>query len=253
MPSATNGASTSFPTSKNQTDDRLLYPVSPTSLFPFYFVMTTIVPAVLVHSEEEFNARVSNEALRKLAPLWQMDVLDGSKFHETSWADAEAAAKIPTLPEIELHLMIENPLPVVDAWKKSIPTVKRAIIHAELDRELFPILSSIKELGIETGIALDPETPIEDFRKIIEEADVLLIMGVHPGKSGQSFLGEMILQKIRDARERFPNKVIAVDGGVNLENARAIADAGANQLCVASTIWNETHPEDAFTALQAVL
>lgn len=215
--------------------------------------MTNIVPAVLVHSKEEFASRLAHEEIKHQAPLWQIDVLDGTKFQETSWADAKEAADFLPLPAIELHLMVENPLPVIEAWKQNIPSLKRAIIHAELDRELDPIVQRIKDMGIEVGIALDPETPIEDFRKIIEAADVLLIMGVHPGKSGQAFLGDAILEKIRDAKKRFPDHVIAVDGGITQENARAITEAGANQLCVASSIWNQNDPEAAFTALRSVL
>lgn len=215
--------------------------------------MPTIIPAVLVQSEEEFKTKISNGELKKLAPLWQVDVLDGSMYGKNSWFDAAAAAKYNLLPDIELHLMIQNPLPVVKAWHKHVPTLKRAVIHAEIDRPLGAVMDEIDKMHLQTGIALNPETPIEDFRHEIERADHLLIMGVHPGASGQAFLGETILKKIAQAKRLFPKKTVSVDGGVTKENAALIKEAGADQLCSASAIWEENHPEQAFTALSGLI
>lgn len=215
--------------------------------------MANLVPAVLVDSEKAFAERVSNDPLKKVAPLWQVDVLDGSMYKKSSWAEAEKAAQVGNLPEIELHLMIQNPLPVVKAWHEHVPSLKRAIIHAEIDRPLGAVIDEIEKLGLNVGIALNPETPIEDFRHEIERANILLIMGVHPGASGQAFLGEPILKKIERAKKRFPKKIISVDGGVTKENAVLIKEAGADQLCSASAIWGGNHPEEAFTALSSLL
>lgn len=211
--------------------------------------MHHVVPAVLVKSESEFAERFANADLRSVAPLWQLDVLNGSMFGESSFADPQIAAKYLPLPDLELHLMIENPLQVIRGFKKYVPTLKRAIIQAEIDRQKIPVFKKIEELHLETGISLNPETPIEDYQDEIARAQVLLIMGVHSGKSGQTFLGESILKKIQLARSLFPKKIIAVDGGITQQNAKSILAAGANQLCVTSAIWNAPNPRGAFDTL----
>jgi ribulose-phosphate 3-epimerase len=205
-----------------------------------------IVPAVLAHSKEEFVAKISHGPLRAVAPLWQIDVLDGSMFGATSWFDVEEITLMPVMPQIELHLMINNPLPVIEAWKNSIPNLQRVIIHAEIDRPVGAILQRIRELNLEAGLAINPETPIETISGYDEKIDLLLVMGVHPGASGRSFVGQPILQKIREAKTRYPTLKIAVDGGINLDNAAQIVDAGAHQLCIASALWETNHPERVY-------
>lgn len=211
--------------------------------------MPKIVPAILVQTEKEFKEKLSNKELLKAAPLWQFDILDGSMFDEDSWADFEAVQKQKDLPGLELHLMIEHPVPVVKSWVDHVPTVKRAIIHAEIGSPLHESLTAIKEFGIEAGLALNPETSIDDVEDAIAAADMVLVMGVYPGKSGQNFLGEPILKKIKALKERFPEKLIAVDGGTNQANARDIINAGASQLCMSSGIWGAENPLAAYKSL----
>lgn len=208
-----------------------------------------IVPAILAQSKEEFVEKISNEAIREHAPIWQIDILDDSMFNATCWADINEITTIESLPDIELHLMIANPLPTIHEWKENIPTFKRAIIHAEIHRPLGVVIDEIKHQNIEVGIAVNPETNLMSVKHHIEDADLLLIMGVHPGKSGQKFLGEQILNKIQEARAHFPNITIAIDGGVTIENAKSIVNAGADQLCVSSAIWKADNPTQALKQL----
>lgn len=215
--------------------------------------MYQIVPAVLVKDERTFVEKISDPGIRCLAELYQIDVLDGTMFHATSWAEANIAATYQPLPDIELHLMVEDPLPIIKAWKQSVESVKRAIVHAEIPQSLEELIASIHDLDLEAGIALNPETSIDDVRNILPNVDVILIMGVNPGMSGQAFLGESILQKIRTLHHEYPNLLIAVDGGITQNNAQAILEAGAKQLCTSSAIWGSTNPKDAFTALMTLL
>ena len=208
-----------------------------------------IVPVILAQSQEEFIEKVHNDEVKKLAPLFQIDILDGSLFNTTCWADIEIIKTLDHLPNFELHLMIDNPLPVIKMWKENIPSLQRAIIHAEIHRPLGAVIDQIKLLNLEVGIAVNPETDLMSVKNQIEDVDILLIMGVHPGASGQSFLGEFILKKIQNARAHFPNINIAVDGGITLENVKSIIDAGTNQLCVSSAIWKAKNPTEAIKQL----
>lgn len=214
--------------------------------------MTIVVPAILAKTQEEFFTKVNNSELRSIAPLWQIDVLDGSMFDHVSWFDAREVAKINDLPEIELHLMISNPLPIIEAWKKQVPTLKRAIIHAEIDRPVGAIVHRIHDLGLEAGLAINPETPIKLILDHLDEIQILLVMGVHPGASGRQFGGESIIQKIKEIKNRFPELKIGVDGGINLANASEIVTAGTDQLCVSSALWETPDPKNVYQKLASL-
>ncbi|MDP2631550.1 MAG: hypothetical protein Q8P30_02145 [Candidatus Uhrbacteria bacterium] len=212
--------------------------------------MPQVVPAILVKSKVKFEDKITNQALRKLAPLWQVDVLDKTMFKSSSWANAKEVSTIGNLPSIELHLMIQNPLPTVMEWYNKVETLKRAIIHTEIERPVGSVLHRIKKLGIETGLAINPETAVSAIEPYVKNIDVLLIMGVNPGKSAQKFLGNLILSKIRESKRRFPKLKVAVDGGVSLETVADIVKAGADQLCVASTLWKAKNIETVFHRLE---
>ncbi|PIX62660.1 hypothetical protein CO057_01545 [Candidatus Uhrbacteria bacterium CG_4_9_14_0_2_um_filter_41_50] len=207
----------------------------------------SIVPAVLVQSKDAFEEKVLNPQMRKVAPVYQIDVLDGSMFNSMSWADAEQISKIESLPEIELHLMIKDPLPIIEIWKRNIPTLKRVIIHAEIGQDLDLLIRRLKIFEqLEIGVAINPETSIDEIENVADKIKLLLIMGVHPGQSGQEFLGHIIIKKIKQARKKYPHLKIAVDGGVNQKNAKKIIKAGATQLCVSSALWDNPDPSQKY-------
>lgn len=212
-----------------------------------------IVPSVLVETEEEFVQKMAYKPLREIASLWQIDILDGSLFNKTSWADPKIVATCSSLPALELHLMIENPLPIISEWKQHVPTLARIIVHAEIQQNILPILKAIKSMDLEAGIAINPETSLNEIKPFIDLINVLLIMSVHPGASGQTFLGSEITKKIHHAKQLYPHLLISVDGGIQVENAHLIAQSGADQLCIASALWNATNPELAFQKIQNVI
>ena len=214
--------------------------------------MPTVVPAILNKSKSAFLKKITNETLRGLAPLWQIDILDGSMFGASCWADVDEIAEMGSLPDIELHLMVQNPLPIVRAWHEKIPSLKRAIVHAEISRPIGAVINKIRKLGLETGIAVNPETELKTLQGKIPAIDLLLIMGVHPGKSGQSFLGDIVVRKVDEAKRRFPGIAIGVDGGVKTSNSEALTKAGADQLCVASGLWKSRNLETAYHAFEGV-
>ena len=212
--------------------------------------MAEVVPSILVHSQEEFEEKINNQLVHVLAPVWHFDILDRSMFDAACWADAKVVAEADILPVLELHLMIEQPADTLLSWSRRISHVKRAIIHAEINGDVTEELARIKALNIESGLAINPETDIESIEDYITHVDLLLIMGVHPGQSGQSFLAEQVLPKIEEAKLRYPHVRIAVDGGVNEENAASIVAAGADQLVTASALWGSKDIRSTFSALK---
>jgi len=210
--------------------------------------MSQIVPAFLVESFEEFETK-----LRLVEPhtkFIQVDVLDGSLFGQTNWFDAEQIGTLKTDVEMELHLMVKNPLPLVEAWKKYVPTFKRAIIHAEIDRPVGAMVDQIKDkLGLEVGVAVNPETPLSAIENVLHTIDQLTVMGVHPGKSGQAFLGQSVLDKIAEARQHREDLVIEMDGGLTDELIEPLTNMGASRLCAASLIFKDPDPTAKLQAL----
>ncbi len=212
-----------------------------------------IVPTVLVQSEDEALRRLTYEPLRKLAPLWQIDILDGTMYEAESWADPKIIASASTLPALELHLMIEDPLSTVTRWKQHVPTLTRVIIQAEISQNLLKEIKGIKALDLEVGVALNPLTPLNQLDEVADEITTVMIMGVNPGKNAQTFLGSAITKKIYEAKHRFPTLVIAEDGGINEENIGLIAKSGVRRFSVGSAIWGKPVPEEAFQNLYNVV
>lgn len=217
--------------------------------------MIEIVPALLVESEKEFER--SLRLVENDCRLIQVDVLDGSLFPNTSWFDAERIGALKTDVEMELHLMVENPIPIIEAWKKHVPTFKRAIVHAEMHRPTGAVTGHIKDMmGLEVGVALNPESPVKEIEEVFHQIDQLTIMSVHPGRQGQEFGDlehggglEFILQKIRAARAHRPDLVIEVDGGITPERIEPIIQAGANRLCFGSYIFKSHDPTQTLRSL----
>ncbi len=214
--------------------------------------MIEIVPAFLVKSEKEFEEKL--RLVENDCKFIQVDVLDGSLFDNVSWFDPVAIGELKTNVEFELHLMVENPIPIIEAWQKHVPTFRRAIVSAEMHRPNGAVTSYIKDiLKLEVGVAIDPETPLKEIEDVLHEIDQLTIMGVHPGKSGQPFDGEYLLDKIRTARHHRPDLVIEMDGGATNELIGPLAKAGVNRICAASMIFNAKDPTEKLRALNKIL
>jgi ribulose-phosphate 3-epimerase len=214
--------------------------------------MREIIPTILVNSKKEFEERLRIE--EQLASTVQIDILDGTLFPVTNWHDADAVAQIQTSVAFELHLMVNNPLPIIAEWVAKVPNVKRAIVHAEIERPIGKIIEEIHTTHfIEAGVAINPETPIEEIHSNLPDLDVLTIMGVHPGINGAPFEGDYILDKIREAKNRAPNLTIEVDGGVNADLIPSLVQAGAERFALASAIFKALEPKEAWKKLEEAL
>ncbi|KKW35968.1 MAG: hypothetical protein UY81_C0035G0007 [Candidatus Giovannonibacteria bacterium GW2011_GWA2_53_7] len=217
--------------------------------------MNEIIPAILVESEAEFERRL--RLVEHDVTTVQVDVLDGTKFGHVSYHDARAIGSMKTNVAFELHLMVENPLAVVEAWKEHVPTLTRAIFHAELDRSHEPIIHRLKDMKLEIGMALNPETPVNEAHHDLESLDELLLMSVHPGASGQG-LGDPqhgigsdeIFAKIASIHAKYPNLLLGCDGGVDPATISRFKTSGITRFYVGSAIFNASNPLEALHTLQ---
>lgn len=151
----------------------------------------------------------------------------------------------------DCHLMIEKPEDYVEQFAKAGADL--ITIHAESSLNVKPTIKKIKDVGCKVGISINPETPIDLIKDVIEEVDLVLVMSVHPGFSGQSFIKDVI-PKIKKAKElinKTKRKVyLQVDGGINKENAGIIKENGADVLVAASFIFKSDNYKDAIKQLK---
>ena len=139
----------------------------------------------------------------------------------------------------DTHLMIENPdnyiKDFVDAGSDLI------VVHVEACKHLHRTIQNIKSHNVKAGVALNPSTPIESIKHVLEDVDMILIMTVNPGFGGQSFIEGMI-EKIKELKsiidEKNLNVDIQVDGGIKPSNIDKVVKAGANVIVAGSAIFN---------------
>lgn len=144
----------------------------------------------------------------------------------------------------DAHLMIENPdnyiKDFVDAGCDMI------VVHEETCIHLHRTIQNIKSFNVKAGVALNPATPIENIKYILNDVDMVLIMTVNPGFGGQSFIGTMI-DKIKELKalidEKGLNVDIQVDGGIKPSNVNEVVKAGANVIVAGSAIFNSNDIE----------
>ena len=172
-----------------------------------------------------------------------IDVMDGRFVPNISMGPfiVEAIDSLTNLP-LEAHLMIEDPDRYVEVFMDSGADV--IIVHQENTPHLHRVVQSVKEKGKQAGVALNPATPAYVLDDVIDELDLVLVMSVNPGFSGQRFI-ETVLPKIRQVRKTISDRGIScdleVDGGVNADTAPAAVSAGVNVLVAATAVFK--HPD----------
>lgn len=219
-----------------------------------------IVPALLVKSKAEY-LRYSAEPIWRAVDCAHLDGLDGSKYGMESWfrvdelgvvegvkAMNEIGARPASLgaKTLELHLMTATPTTVLE-WAGGVGKIKRIILeNSRPSAHLIANIMAFTTQGFEVVIALNPNDQPDDILLISHLIQGVQIMGVYPGKSGQRFLGETIIAKMKRCAQLFPNLAITVDGGVNQDNILAIKNAGASRVVIASALWESPTPLEKY-------
>lgn len=194
--------------------------------------MPQIIPAILTNNFDEYKNKL--KALEDVVSRVQIDIIDG-KFADNRTIGVKEISSIKTSLFLEAHLMIKKPENYIEDFVKA--GVKLITVHVEsCKNRTSAILDKIHALGIEAGIAVNPETQIKLIENIIDKADLVLLMSVYPGFGGQKFIPRT-LNKIKELRKLSPTIPIEVDGGINFENVKKIAKAGANYLVVGSSLF----------------
>jgi ribulose-phosphate 3-epimerase len=171
----------------------------------------------------------------------QIDVMDGCFVPDITFGPGVVRALRPLVSvPLDVHLMIVEPERHLDAFVEA--GADRLIVHQEACPHLHRVLQRIRERGIEAGVAINPGTPVSLLEEVLDLANLIQVMTVHPGWGGQPFLYSQ-LDKIRRLRrlldERGLEIPIGVDGGINQTTAPLVVDAGATVLVAGSSIYTD--------------
>jgi ribulose-phosphate 3-epimerase len=185
-----------------------------------------------------------------------VDVMDGHFVPNITMGPfiVETCRRITKLP-LDVHLMIENPERYIEAFAKA--GASGLTVHVETCPDIVSTLRKIKALGCKAGAVLNPETPVGAIQPALREADLILVMSVHPGYSGQSFMPESVarVSEIRKKLDALRSSAwLEVDGGIDVKTLPEMKAAGATAFVAATAIFkNPRGPAEGVRALRATL
>jgi ribulose-phosphate 3-epimerase len=215
--------------------------------------MAIIAPSLLSANflKLEEDCKMLNESE---ADWFHLDVMDGQFVPNISFG-------LPVIEHIrkatkkvcDVHLMILKPELLTEAFKKAGADILS--VHIEACPHLHRNIQQIKSLGMKAGVAINPHTPVGDLSDILHDIDLVCMMSVNPGFGGQKFILHT-LEKIKQLRkminERGLNVHIEIDGGVTMDNAKTIIEAGADVLVAGNTVFTAADPKEAIAKLKSL-
>ena len=215
--------------------------------------MTLLSPSLLAADFLHLDRDI--EMINRSEADWlHLDIMDGEFVPNISFGfpvikNISSIARKP----LDAHLMIVDP----DRYVAELASmgVSYVSVHYEACNHLHRSLQNIRSHGMKAGVALNPHTPASVLEYVLEYADFVLVMSVNPGFGGQSFI-ESSLRKIAEIKAMIVSKglstLIQVDGGVNLKNAGALKESGADSIVVGSAITSAEDPVSVISALKRI-
>ena len=213
--------------------------------------MKIIAPSML---SSDFGRLIDEiELINKSNADWfHLDVMDGVFVPNITFGSPvldifKNYAKKP----LDIHLMIVNPENYIDKFSSYNPDI--ITIHMEAVKDISAVLKKIKNLNIKAGLAINPDTPIKHLEPYINEIDMVCLMGVFPGFSGQKFINKTN-SRLRDLKNLIESKkskvLIQIDGGVDLSNVKELSRLGADILVSGSCIFKSKNPSKIIDSLK---
>jgi ribulose-phosphate 3-epimerase len=211
--------------------------------------MARIAPSIL-----SADFATLGDAVDQVAPqadLLHVDVMDAHFVPNlTIGPPVVASLRRHTDLYFDCHLMMTNPGDFLEAFRRS--GADGCSVHVEVGGT-GELIDKMRHLGLDVGLAVNPETPYEAFSEWLARIDLVLLMTVHPGFAGQTFIKE-VLPKIRRTRREIDRRGLAVaievDGGIDLVTAPLAAEAGATVFVAGSAIFDEPDPAAAAHAIR---
>ncbi len=213
-----------------------------------HLIAPSVLAADFTRLEAEFDMVNKSQA-----DWFHIDVMDGRFVPNLTFGMmlVEAFKKLAKKP-LDVHLMMVEPEKYIEQFREA--GADTITVHYEACPHLHRTLQQIRATGAMAGVALNPHTPVSVLEDVLEDFDLVCLMSVNPGFGGQKFIYQTI-QKIRKLRtmmdERNIEAYIEIDGGVGLQNAEAILDAGADVLVAGNSVFKAADPTDAIAKLKA--
>ena len=210
-----------------------------------------IAPSILSADFTRLGEQIA-EAEAAGADWIHVDVMDGHFVPNLTMGPFIVAAcrRVTDLP-LDVHLMVEHPENLLEAFARA--GASHLIVHVETCPQIARTISTIKSLGCRAGVTLNPATPARDLEPALALADLVLVLTVHPGYSGQAFMTEMV-PKVAEVRNRLDeiksSAWLETDGGLTVETIPMVRDAGANAFVSASAVFQ--HPGGIAAGLRSL-
>jgi len=200
-----------------------------------------IIPALLTEKREELITMLNKCA--EFTDYVQIDIMDGL-FVPSRSVGISDLENLSLPVKCEAHLMVVNPLEWLEPFRQM--GAKRIIYHFEIEKDHPEVISKIKEMNMEAGIAVNPSTDLDGLKPLAAMVDTVLFMSVKPGFYGAQFIPE-VLDKARNFKRQYPEISLGIDGGVKLDNLFMAQDAGLDYVCVGSAILRSKDPQQAYS------
>ncbi|OGO20583.1 MAG: ribulose phosphate epimerase [Chloroflexi bacterium RBG_16_50_11] len=202
-----------------------------------------IVPAILTDDPATLEKLVRQA--ETFTDFIQMDIMDG-QFVPSHSVACEAIAKLKTTLKWEAHLMVKSPEDCLADFKRA--GAQKIVFHYEAVPSPEKTIRAIRKLGMQVGLAINPETSINAIAKLVKQVDSVLFLSVNPGFYGAKFIPE-VLDKILAFRKAYRKMEIGIDGGIKESNIVQIARSGVDVICVGSAIFLQPDPAASYRRL----
>ncbi|UOQ93176.1 ribulose-phosphate 3-epimerase [Halobacillus shinanisalinarum] len=213
--------------------------------------MIKIAPSILAADFSNLEAEIK-DVEHGGADYIHVDVMDGHFVPNITIGPliVEAIRPVTSLP-LDVHLMIENPDAFIPEFAKAGSDI--ITVHQETCPHLHRTIQLIKSHGVKAGVVINPATPAETIKPILQDVDLVLLMTVNPGFGGQSFINSVVpkISQIAAWRNELGAEFeIEIDGGVNKDTAKLCTEAGANVLVAGSAVFKHEDRGQAITDIR---